>query len=800
MSQSRRILGGSSESAANIIPSSEATLIDWTAGDWRRNTDAATFAATGLLGWGCQITGTAGTWLAIYGALSPVSSIAQGPGIRLSGTNPITIINRLFEGDSNGGAGQTIGGGVNAGEPIVIRGSFHGSNGPVVIDATRLQVPVGSAAVPSIGFAGDTDTGIYRPSAGVLGIAADTNLVALFSGTSTVRDVTIGDNGTTTTARVSLITDTHSAQMYVDETSGRLKFGVNNVDGIDFGDAQDLASMDTTKGLRSTFGLYVAVQSQTNFAVGRQALVLDLAVAVPDDALAVLDYFQIRGSAVTFAGTTNVTTATGLNWVTISPPTFSGTKTIANAATVAIGGAPIVGAMTITNPYAFWIQGGAIRTDSFGSSGLIKNNFGSAWTLAVAGTDYIRTITAGTNVTNGGTAADWIINVTGGASGSVTSVGAGTGITITGTPTVNPTVHANISTGVSGGQSIYGGVNAGEILIVYGSLHPSNGRVLFVGLTASSLGSIQVDNGFIHVVNGGINLGNTGFDGARQAFKASFPSTFASSSGTGWDYFTVNPSTLTITGTSGIGTHLSAATFWGNAINTGAPITSASTVYIVGQPFIASGGGSIGIPSALRVTGGNTWLGASVSVGPAAPAGTEIFTVTGDSFRDIIRLQPSGGGYTNIDTSIVQLMLVVPQTTLMGAVASPFGSLFFSTYFGQPVLQASGIGSAQVNRAATVHIAGPPILSGSWSTLNTLLSLDVASGTVFVQDSLLVGGAPGTGFSALIARGGSTPRLGFFGGDQTLRTVTGSRGGNAALDSLLLALGQYGLINNSTTP
>jgi hypothetical protein len=42
--------------------------------------------------------------------------------------------------------------------------------------------------------------------------------------------------------------------------------------------------------------------------------------------------------------------------------------------------------------------------------------------------------------------------------------------------------------------------------------------------------------------------------------------------------------------------------------------------------------------------------------------------------------------------------------------------------------------------------------------------------------------------------------LGFFtAGLQTQQTVTGSRGGNAALASLLTALATYGLITDSTT-
>ncbi|MDF2056293.1 hypothetical protein [Priestia megaterium] len=45
----------------------------------------------------------------------------------------------------------------------------------------------------------------------------------------------------------------------------------------------------------------------------------------------------------------------------------------------------------------------------------------------------------------------------------------------------------------------------------------------------------------------------------------------------------------------------------------------------------------------------------------------------------------------------------------------------------------------------------------------------------------------------------SNPQIGFFDGQSGKQTVTGSRGGNAALDSLLQALASYGIITNNTT-
>lgn len=72
---------------------------------------------------------------------------------------------------------------------------------------------------------------------------------------------------------------------------------------------------------------------------------------------------------VTLSGSTAITTATGLNLVTITAPVFSTASTIAVTAssTVAITGPPtITGASSsITTPYTLWLQGG-----NFGQAGI----------------------------------------------------------------------------------------------------------------------------------------------------------------------------------------------------------------------------------------------------------------------------------------------------------------------------------------------------------------------------------------------------------------------------------------------
>ena len=69
---------------------------------------------------------------------------------------------------------------------------------------------------------------------------------------------------------------------------------------------------------------------------------------------------------VSLSGSTNITTATGFNMVRLNAPTITDTGTVGsvtNAATLYIGGAPSGSAVSITNPYALWVDAGNIRSD-----------------------------------------------------------------------------------------------------------------------------------------------------------------------------------------------------------------------------------------------------------------------------------------------------------------------------------------------------------------------------------------------------------------------------------------------------
>lgn len=81
---------------------------------------------------------------------------------------------------------------------------------------------------------------------------------------------------------------------------------------------------------------------------------------------ATLRDFYAKAQTITITGTTQITTATGFNLIEIETPTYtdSSAVTIDQGATVYIAGAPIAaGSVTLTNPYALWVDANTSRFD-----------------------------------------------------------------------------------------------------------------------------------------------------------------------------------------------------------------------------------------------------------------------------------------------------------------------------------------------------------------------------------------------------------------------------------------------------
>ena len=74
---------------------------------------------------------------------------------------------------------------------------------------------------------------------------------------------------------------------------------------------------------------------------------------------------HVAAATCTISGSTNITTATGFNFVSIGIPTLSNASiAVTSAASLYIAGAPVAsGGMTITDRYALWVDSGNIRYD-----------------------------------------------------------------------------------------------------------------------------------------------------------------------------------------------------------------------------------------------------------------------------------------------------------------------------------------------------------------------------------------------------------------------------------------------------
>lgn len=90
------------------------------------------------------------------------------------------------------------------------------------------------------------------------------------------------------------------------------------------------------------------------------------ALTVASAAGAVLDDVALQASTITISGSTNITTATGFNMVTIGRPTYTAASAVAITvgATVYIANSPNVGgSATLTDGYSLWVDDGVSRFD-----------------------------------------------------------------------------------------------------------------------------------------------------------------------------------------------------------------------------------------------------------------------------------------------------------------------------------------------------------------------------------------------------------------------------------------------------
>lgn len=220
----------------------------------------------------------------------------------------------------------------------------------------------------------------------------------------------------------------------------------------------------------------------------------------------------------------------------------------------------------------------------------------------------------------------------------------------------------------------------------------------------------------------------------------------------------------------------------------------------------------------LEVLGMTRHSGATgINANPDAEASAYLQTqITGDRDRAHFRV---GGAGTALPTtgSIVSYSDWDPSSTSL-ATASTIAALFTHRLRAQ-VFSAS---SATItdDAPATIVVDGPPTFAGGMTTPANARAIRVKAGDVAIDSgnlhvggdafvtgdgsvngTLSVGGFQDIGPGPFIV-GGGVSEVAFWGtspGVTSRPTVTGSRGGNAALASLLTTLATYGLITDGSS-
>lgn len=163
------------------------------------------------------------------------------------------------------------------------------------------------------------------------------------------------------------------------------------------------------------------------------------------------------------------------------------------------------------------------------------------------------------------------------------------------------------------------------------------------------------------------------------------------------------------------------------------------------------------------------------------------YSVTVDTVNNQLIVRGDGEGITiPLEVYGSSLVPVIVGKVANGSLASPT-----AIPANREILRVIGVGhdgGAFTNARAIIRIATSENWSGSATGTRIEFEVTPAGQTTRVQAMVLSGsgGAPGVGFL------GATPVV--------RQNVTGSRGGNVALASLLTALASLGLITDSTTP
>ena len=263
-----------------------------------------------------------------------------------------------------------------------INNSFSVAQTISAASATALNLTAGAATVTGDGtalfYSPTTNISLYRLTAngstyyGDVGTGGTSSSFLIFRGTSSY----------TTAMSLTLSTG-----------GGSVAFNSNSAYGTLYVNGNGQFNTTSTTGTGINVG-------GTSFFTG--PVTHNPTTTVASATSAALDDIGITSTTTTVTGSTNITTATGFNKVSIYTPTYTdgSAVTISNAATLFVQNAPTAaGSVTITNAYALWVAGG---TSLFGGNLLVSTTAGitsggviSATLSAASGTSTVCN-TAGT--------------------------------------------------------------------------------------------------------------------------------------------------------------------------------------------------------------------------------------------------------------------------------------------------------------------------------------------------------------------------------------------------------------------
>jgi hypothetical protein len=220
----------------------------------------------------------------------------------------------------------------------------------------------------------------------------------------------------------------------------------------------------------------------------------------------------------------------------------------------------------------------------------------------------------------------------------------------------------------------------------------------------------------------------------------------------------------------GVGTVVSNVFFLDNAVATATDIYCA--IYLDGAPQCFSISGNAFRAETITNKFAIQNNGALASVGVVKENSFSGFTLAqyGTGYATLVKSSAKRYAYGNDFTTYANNFTFLPATAneAMQVQIAPDGTGNFSAVFAY--------NSSAIDNAAYVG-----------------MDISVSSARIFTDKR-----GTGTALALIVQKSGGT--LGFLGtGGVTKQTITGSRGGNAALASLLSALAAHGLITDSTT-